>query len=104
MRACAGCTTLIKKGKFCGGCTPSRPVMIAELTLPEIQILKLISEGRTSKDIAESEVLDRIKLDNQINKLCISLGVSKGGNRRVALTLAYLEYAAEKNRLATFSA
>jgi len=105
VKACAGCSSLIVRGKFCHACQPKRTISMAELSPTEIEIVRLVSEGSKSKEIAQVVNMKQPALDNLIHKICVQLGITevgpdgcstKVGNRRVALTLAYLQYNAEK--------
>lgn len=104
VKTCAGCSSIILKGKFCAACQPSRTITMAELSPQEIEIVRLVSEGKKSKEISTTLNLKEINVNNNIHKVCILLGIttknslgmiSRVGNRRVALTLAYLQYNGE---------
>lgn len=110
VKTCAGCSSIILKGKFCAACQPSRTITMAELSSQEVEIIRLVSEGKKSSEIAKTLSLKEINVNNNIHKVCILLGIttkdslgmiSRVGNRRVALTLAYLQYSGELLQKAT---
>lgn len=64
--------------------TPNQPGPLHELTLKEMQVLKLIAEGKTNKEIADQNFVELSTIKTHINNIYNKLGVS---NRKEAIRL-----------------
>lgn len=62
--------------------TPNQPDPLHNLTLKEMQILKLIAEGKTNKEIADQNFVELSTIKTHINNIYSKLGVS---NRKEAI-------------------
>jgi serine/threonine-protein kinase len=63
-----------------------------ELTARELEVLRLIAEGRSDRAVAERLVLSERTVEAHVRSIFLKLGLLPGPeiNRRVRATLAYL--------------
>jgi DNA-binding NarL/FixJ family response regulator len=65
---------------------------VDELSARELEVLRLIAEGRSDRAVAERLVLSERTVEAHVRNIFLKLGLlpAPGVNRRVRATLAYL--------------